>query len=158
MEVSVTDTRNKGQKRSNVDAFDAKEQNKVQIVSGSVDLQGTSHIGNPWVVPESCVDVETSLVPLADSERDTENVLEQLLPEMCSLLELLEQEQLSAATQTCRDAVLKLLRQLKPSDAEETEYIYTSSAACNNGMGLWQVLEQCWRPAAIKTEPARGGG
>uniref|UniRef100_A0A8C4NAV7 Uncharacterized protein n=1 Tax=Eptatretus burgeri TaxID=7764 RepID=A0A8C4NAV7_EPTBU len=85
-------------------------------------------------------------------------VLEQLLPEMCSLLELLEQEQLSAATQTCRDAVLKLLRQLKPSDAEETEYIYTSSAACNNGMGLWQVLEQCWRPAAIKTEPARGGG
>uniref|UniRef100_UPI00358F2828 actin filament-associated protein 1 n=1 Tax=Myxine glutinosa TaxID=7769 RepID=UPI00358F2828 len=82
-------------------------------------------------------------------------VLEQLLPEMCSLLELLEQEKLSDTTQTCRDAVLKLLRQLKPSDAEETEYIYTSSAACNNGLGLWQVLEQCWRPAAIKTEPAR---
>ena len=65
--------RKKGPKRSNVDAFDAKEQNKVQIVSGSVDLQGTSHIGNPLVVPESCADVETSLAPLADSERDTEN-------------------------------------------------------------------------------------
>ena len=51
MEVSVTDTRKNSQKRSNVDAFDAKEQNKVQIVSGSVDLQGTSRIGNPLVVP-----------------------------------------------------------------------------------------------------------
>ena len=50
MEVSVTDTRKKGQKRSNVDAFDAKEQNKVQIVSGSVEPQGTSDIGNPLVV------------------------------------------------------------------------------------------------------------
>ena len=73
MEVSVTDTRKKGNKRSNVDAFDAKDQNKVQIGSGSCDLQGTSHLGNPLVVPELCVDVEASLAPLADSERDTEN-------------------------------------------------------------------------------------
>ena len=75
IEVSVTDTRKKGQKRSNVDAFDAKEQNKVQIVSGSQDLQGTSHIGNslvvPQVVPEVCASAEVSLAPPADFVRDT---------------------------------------------------------------------------------------
>ena len=71
MEVSATDTRKKGQKRSNVDAFDAKELNKVQIVSGSVEPQGTSYIGNPLVVPDLCVGVEASLAPLADSEWDT---------------------------------------------------------------------------------------
>ena len=42
-------------------------------MSGSPEPQGTSDIGNPLVVPESCADVETSLAPLADSERVTEN-------------------------------------------------------------------------------------
>jgi len=32
MEISVTDTRKKGQKRTNIDRFDVNEQNKVQIV------------------------------------------------------------------------------------------------------------------------------
>ena len=38
---------------------------------GTSKFQGTSDIGNPLVVPESCTDVETLLVPLADSERDS---------------------------------------------------------------------------------------
>ncbi|XP_061409037.1 actin filament-associated protein 1-like isoform X1 [Lethenteron reissneri] len=86
---------------------------------------------------------------------DKVKVLEELLPEIRSLLVMLDKEHLSGATKEKKTVVVALMSKLQPPDVEDKEYIYMSYDLSRNGTSLWQVLEHCWRPTGHKSEASR---
>nr|XP_032806526.1 actin filament-associated protein 1-like isoform X5 [Petromyzon marinus] len=90
---------------------------------------------------------------------DKVKVLEELLPEIRSLLVMLDKEHLSGATKEKKTVVVALMSKLQPPDGnvqvEDKEYIYMSYGLSRNGTSLWQVLEHCWRPTVHKSEASR---
>ncbi|XP_032806526.2 actin filament-associated protein 1-like isoform X5 [Petromyzon marinus] len=90
---------------------------------------------------------------------DKVKVLEELLPEIRSLLVMLDKEHLSGATKEKKTVVVALMSKLQPPDGnvqvEDKEYIYMSYGLSRNGTSLWQVLEHCWRPTGHKSEASR---
>ncbi|XP_038651435.1 actin filament-associated protein 1-like 1 isoform X4 [Scyliorhinus canicula] len=70
--------------------------------------------------------------------KSTDNVVEQLIPELNLLLKLLDHEYLSATTREKTMTVSSMLQRLQPTS--ETKYMYMNTSDCRNGTSFVESL------------------
>ncbi|XP_039598377.1 actin filament-associated protein 1-like 1 [Polypterus senegalus] len=67
-------------------------------------------------------------------------VLDELIPELSTLLKLLDQENLSSSAKEKKITVSSILQRLKPTSANTLSYLYMNTAAYRNGTSFVESL------------------
>uniref|UniRef100_A0A8C4SPT2 Actin filament-associated protein 1 n=1 Tax=Erpetoichthys calabaricus TaxID=27687 RepID=A0A8C4SPT2_ERPCA len=71
---------------------------------------------------------------------ESDSVLDELIPELSTLLKLLDQENLSSSTKEKKSTVSSILQRLKPTSANKLSYMYMNTAAYRNGTSFVESL------------------